>query len=172
MRRRAFLGLAGASAANGAAAVDFVPFAPALEQVSSPDGHFVLDIATEPRNPNGRASGTMRRDGAMVWRRVLAAPVRPRYALVADDGRAVLIGCWQNIPADATIEILGPDGAVRWRLERAAIEQAAGATAAAIAAAAKHGTWLDRMPRLEGTRAMLGAAGRGFGVDLVSGEVK
>jgi len=160
------------SGPRDSAAVDFVPFPPASETVPSPDGRWILEISVAPRARDGQAIGTMRHDGAMAWQRTLRPPVRPRFAVVADDGAAALFGCWNNISDDVSIEVLDPEGAPRLRLDQAAIERAVGVSVGAMAHAVRHGVWLDRVPRMQGGQVLLGAAGRALVLDLRDGVLR
>lgn len=153
-------------------ALDFVPGPPALETVTSPGGHWSLDIAVVPGARTGFAQGTMRHRGVVAWRHGLAAPTRPRFAVVADDGAAALFGCWDNIPRDVSIEILAPSGARRGLLEEPAIVRAVGVPMREIVAVARHGVWLDRVPRMQGGLVWLGSAGRALVLDLEDGTLR
>jgi len=160
------------SAARDGVALDLVPFPPARETMSSPDGRWMLEISVEPRARDGHAIGTMRHDGAMLWQHRLNQPIRPRFAVVADDGAVALFGCWHNIPDDVSIEVLDPGGATRLRLDQAAIERAVGVSVGAMADAVRHGVWLDRVPRIQGGQVLLGAAGRALVLDLRDGVLR
>lgn len=167
-----FFAFFGVPAASRAA--DHVPAPLALETVHSPDGAYAFDIALAKRWRTELATGTLRTvaggPSRTVWQRRLPQPVRPRFALVANDGTVVLFDQFDNILGPIAVLLINPQGQDVALLGFDDIRRVVGTAPADMAQQARHGVWIQRPPVLMGGDAQVGVAGRSVLIDLQSGQ--
>lgn len=164
------------AAAGPAGARDVAVQPPARETFSSPGGGYRFELAITQPGASGFATGTLRhagnRDFVLDWQRVLKQPVRPRYALVADDGTVALFARWENVKSGIAIELIDPRGRTVASLGFDDIVRASGIPATEIVHRAKHAVWIDGLPQLVGRTAQVGVAGRTLSLDLSDGSLR
>lgn len=157
-------------------AVDHVPAPAPMETLQSPDGAYAFDIALAKRWRTELAIGTLRAvaggQSRIVWQRSLPQRVRPRFALVANDGSVLLFDQFDNILGPIAVLLINPKGQDVAVLTFDDIRRVAGAPPADIAHQARHGVWLQRPPVLAGADAQVTVAGRSLLIDLQSGQLR
>ena len=155
-------------------ALDYVPAPLPLETLHSPDGAYAFDIALAKRWRTELANGTLRAVTAVqsrtVWQRRLPQRVRPRFALVANDGSVLLFDQFDNILGPIAVLLINPQGQDVASLTFDDIRRVVGATPADIAHQACHGVWIQTPPLLTGAHAQVGVAGRSLLIDLQHGR--
>ena len=165
----AFFGVPAAGRARG-----FVPAPPPLETLQSADGAYAFDIALAKRWRTEPATGTLRAlaggQSRTVWQRRLPQPVRPRFALVANDGAVLLFDQFDNILGPIAVLLINPQGQDVALLTFDDMRRLVGATPADIAHHARHGVWIQSPPQLTGGDAQVGLAGRRVLIDLQRGQ--
>lgn len=167
----AFFGVPAASRA-----VDFVPAPPPMETLRSPDGAYAFDIALAKRWRTELAIGTLRAvaggQSRTVWQRPLPQRVRPRFALVANDGAVLLFDQFDNILGPIAVLLINRRGQDVALLTFDDIRRVVGAQPADIAHQARHGVWIQSPPVLSGSDAQVGVAGRSVLIDLQRGQLR
>jgi hypothetical protein len=133
----------------------------------------VLTVASADGWKTPQPTATLRRGGAVAWSRPLPHHHGPRFALVTDEGRVLLVDEVINVRSRQALMLLDAAGTVVARHEFAAVFAALGASEAQLRAAATAGPWLAGPPVLAADQrsALLPAAGRQLAVDLVDGRL-
>lgn len=155
-------------------ALDYVPSPLPLETLHSPNGAYAFDIALAKRWRTELAVGSLRAvaggQSRSVWQRPLPQRVRPRFALVANDGAVVLFDQFDNILGPIAVLLINPQGQDVAVLTFDDIRRLVGAPTADIAQQARHGVWIQSPPLLMGSDAQVGVAGRSVLIDLQRGQ--
>ena len=95
-------------------AVDFVAAPLQLETVLSANGTYAFDVALARRWRADPATGTLRsvagEQARTLWQRSLPQRVRPRFALVADNGTVVLFDQFDNVKGPIAVLLIDRQG--------------------------------------------------------------
>ncbi|WP_300341736.1 hypothetical protein [Accumulibacter sp.] len=161
---------------TGSIAVDFVAALVQRETVVSASGAYTFDIELARRWRVDPATGTLRAiaggQAHTLWQRSLPQRVRPRFASAADDGTVVLFDQFDNIKGPTAVLLVNPQGHDVVRLTFDEIARAIGATESRVLHQAKHGAWIQTLPRLTSTEALVGVAGRTLSINLATGQTQ
>lgn len=170
--------LAGLAAAGvPGLASDAVPPPPASEAVISPSGDFMLRLraAKDWQRERPRIELTDLRGGArqVLWLRALPHELRPRFGLVADSGRVLLLDEWWNIQSGRAVMLLDSRGETVATHGYEAVRAALGVDDAALQAGARFGPWIAGRPELapDGRTALVPVAEGALVVDLETGAL-
>jgi hypothetical protein len=182
--RRQFLALLAAGCLSGtwsamtpAFAKDQVPLPPGEEIFVSPSDRFRLHLLAAPDWTKDRPQAALAAVAAgreeVLWRRELPQELRPRLALVSDEGRVLLLDEWWNTRSGYAVMLLAPDGSEVARHGFEQVVAALGVTVAELDAEARLGRWISAPPRIagEGRAARVAAGGKALLVDLESGAL-
>lgn len=109
----------------------------------------------------------------VVWQQALPHRPRPRFVRVSDAGQLVLFDDWLNVRSERAVVVLAPDGRAVAQHDLEAVRAALGVPAAALAPLARHGVWMQSLPRLtaQGDACEVQAGGRTLVVKLPGGEL-
>jgi hypothetical protein len=152
---------------------------PALEAVLSPGGGYLVEIRWSaqagPHAAGSTATLLQLSGGArrVVWQQALPHRPRPRFVRVSDAGQLVLFDDWLNVRSERAVVVLGPAGQTVAQHDLEAVRAALGVPAAALAPLARHGVWMQTVPRLtaQGDACEVQAGGRTLRVNLPGGEL-
>lgn len=157
---------------------DSIAIPPPREIVKSPGGKYSFVILThgDVRTYKSRYStGELHRnDGSRaVWTQRLPHELRPRFALVNDDGQVLLVDEWINVKSRRAITLIDRQNRVVAEHPYAAVQTLLGVPAAQIVRMARHGYWLQAPPRLAptGKLALLEGGGKTLSVDMTTGAL-
>lgn len=151
---------------------------PEVRQFDSASGRYRLEVRGTPgwRSPQAVATMQERLGGTtrMVWSEPLAQRLGPRFAVVCDDGRAVLFDEWIRTPSAYAVAVLAPDGQPVATHSMDDIARLAGTTSAQLVRQARVGSWMHDAPVLhhDGQSVRVQAGAVALIVDAVSGQVR
>ena len=155
-------------------AVDFVPNPPARQTLVSPAGSYELTITLAELWRQQPATGTLHavKDGRrrVVWQRRLPQPVRPRFALVADDGRVVLFDQFDNVKGPFAVLLIDPQGHEVVRLSFKEIVSLSGQDEDAVVRQARYGAWIRSPPAWVDGEARVGIGAVALTIDMATGR--
>ncbi len=169
-------------AINGEAAAvetasDRIALPPERREVASPDGHFVLVLATADgwKTPQGSAALYRARPAGreLVWQRDLSHHHGPRRALVSEQGEVLLADEWINVPSRYALTLIAPDNRLLASYPVEQVFAVLGVPLPEITAHAKAGPWITDGPVLsaDGKSALITAGGRTLEVRLSDGKL-
>lgn len=148
--RTAHADASGRSAAKG----DWISLPPDREAFASVDGRHRLTIRSI--DEQGWSSRQSRAEMQQLvgnrwqeqWRLQLPHHYRPRFAITANRGVAVLLDEWINIRSPLAIMVIGGDGKVLATSTTDSVLQTLGVPANIVITSAKFGFWLQSKPAL------------------------
>ena len=151
---------------------------PDRREFLSPTGNFVLALCSDDHWKTPRATAELLSvDGALrrpLWQRVLPHDKGPHRALVNDTGAVVLIDEWTLAPSHHALVCIGPDGQTLAQYSTAQLARRLGVARKTVAARARRGRWLSRVPvlRADGSAVDLRAGGRRLVLQLADGRLQ
>lgn len=172
----ALFAVAGETAAVETAS-DRIVLPPERREVASPDGHFVLVLATADgwKTPQGSATLYRARPAGrkLVWQRDLPHYHGPRRALVSQQGEVLLADEWINVPSRYALTVIAPDNRLLASYPVEQVFAVLGVPLPDITAHAKAGPWITDGPVLspDGKVALITAGGRTLEVRLSDGRL-
>ena len=159
-------------------ATDFVAQPPARTESVSPNARYVLVIESldgwKTKHAVARLLQQTAAGRSLVWERTLPQEYGPRYALVGNEGRAVLFDEWINVKSRYAIAILGNPGKnPDVMLDFDTVASALATPIALIVREAATGWWMAGKPTLarSGTAAVVSAARKCVWIELNTGHL-
>ena len=145
---------------------DFVPGPPLVEVIASPSGNFRLEFHASQDAALLRATGVLfaveGEESRKLWQRLLPQEIRPRFALVSDQGTVLLFDEWINKISPMAIVLLDRTGEIVAQRSFDDIALALGVKRSALPPKAKHGAWMSSKPRttFDGSQVSVEAGGK------------
>ena len=157
---------------------DSIAIPPPREIVKSPGGKysFVIQTYGDLRDYKSRySSGELHRnDGSpAVWTRRLPHELRPRFALVNDDGQVLLVDEWINVKSRRALTLIDRQNRVVAEHPYQTVQATLGVPGSQIVRMSKHGYWLQAPPHLNpaGKVALLEGGGKTLSLDMATGAL-
>lgn len=148
---------------------------PDRREFLSAAGNFVLALDTADHWKTSRATAELLSvDGALrrpLWQRVLPHDKGPHRVLVSNSGTVVLIDEWTLAPSRHALVCINPEGQTLAQYSTAQLARRLGVARKTVAARARRGRWLSRVPvlRADGSAVDLRAGGRRLVLRLADG---
>ncbi len=151
---------------------------PDRREFLSAAGNFVLALDTADHWKTPRATAELLSvDGALrrpLWQRVLPHDKGPHRVLVSNSGTVVLIDEWTLAPSRHALVCINPEGQTLAQYSTAQLARRLGVARKTVAARARRGRWLSRVPVLhaDGSAVDLRAGGRRLVLRLADGGLQ
>lgn len=156
---------------------DRMPHPAARQEFLSPHGDFKLVLQApegwKPPYPTAQLFQVQGTKSTLRWTRVLPQQFGPRRTLVSSDGHVLFLDEWINVRSSMSLMLIDADDRVVATHPHAALLQAAGVTASAVAVHARSGTWMGGEPALAdgGRNATVAIGGRMLVIALDNGNL-
>lgn len=156
---------------------DSQPLPPPIREIESPSGDFVLVLSTpdawESRHANAELFAIENEVRTSLWSRTLPQEFGPRYALLDDRGRVLLLDEWIHVKSDTAAVVLDRNGHEVARHSFDDIQKVVDVPARDLVRRAHLGWWITLPPRLGPTlgTASIGTGGKLLWVHLADGQI-
>ena len=150
---------------------------PVQREIQSPGGDFALDLCTPDQWNSRKATATLFaiEDGKrrLLWSRPLPHDLGPRFALVGEGGRVLLLDVWINVASRRAVMVLDEGGSVVASHSHEEILALLGLSSTEALGSARHGMWMAGAPALlnSGSLAEVEVAGAMLVVSLADGAM-
>lgn len=173
------LALSSAWQTGTAMAADQIVLPPMFETRSSASGQYVVELKLRADgNPHAarttaslwELSGASRK---LLWTRDLSHRPRPRFALVGNDGRVVLLDEWLGLRSELAVMLIDTNNRTLATHDLETVRAALDVPIAALAPKARHGAWMQAPPTLgaSGETVEVAAADRVLVISLRDGAL-
>ena len=156
---------------------DSIPFPPARQEFSSPDGTYRFVLSTGDNWASKQAIGELivEIDGNQqsLWTCPLPHEYGPRFVLVSSQGQVLLLDEWINVASRYAVMLLSRENALLAEYSFDVLQEKLAVSRASIVEMAQYGWWISAPPTLDNAEeiAAIETAGKVLAINLENGEL-